>query len=85
MLTQGASYGKKEVWAKKVLLLSLCLMKKEGEGEELALMRYMDWLLLLDKVHEALRFVCLPWATASSAEKKHDVGEGDEGRCCGGR
>lgn len=64
-----------------MLLLFRCLLTGESEGEELVVVRYMKYVPLLGKLEEALRCLCLQWATAGSAEKERDIekegGDGD--------
>lgn len=73
MHTQETSDGKEELSAGKVLLLCRCLVSRESEGKEPAIVRYMECVPCLDEMHEALRCMRLQWATACSAEKRHDV------------
>lgn len=54
-------------------------MKAEGEAEEFAFVRYMNSVPLLDEEDEALRVLCLQWATAGIAKKGHStVKEGED-------
>lgn len=50
-----------------------CLMREDSEGKEFAVLQYIECLLPLDEVDEALRCMCLQWATTASAEKEHDL------------
>lgn len=58
-----------------VVLLFGLLKKGESEGDGRAFVRYMDFVPSLDKRDEALRCVCLQWATAGCAEEKSKKGE----------
>lgn len=46
--------GKQEVCAEKLLMMFRWLRKEEGEGEEFALVRYMECVSPLDEMGEAL-------------------------------
>lgn len=73
MLFREESHKKENLWTGKVLLLSRCLMKEESEEKNLAILRYMECVPILDETDETLRSLCLQWVTGGSAEKKPDV------------
>lgn len=50
MLIQGGKDGTKEVWAEKILLPFRCSVSAKGNGDELALVRYIDCAAPLDEV-----------------------------------
>lgn len=66
------------------LLLFRCLINREIEEEKLALVQYIQCVLLSDKVDEVLGLFCLQCTAAGSAEKGKEV-EGWEKKkeCCG--
>lgn len=45
------------MWAGRVLLLFLCLMKENSDGMELTFVRFIERVRLLPRVSEALKFV----------------------------
>lgn len=61
-----------KIWAGRVLLLFLCFVKRDTESLELAFVKYVECVMVLDAGDEGLGLVCLWWETA-------DVGE-DESR-----
>lgn len=50
-----------------------CSVKGESDGTELAFSRYMECAASLDDVHEALKCVCLQWATSGSGKEGDDA------------
>lgn len=72
---QGKENGRKQVCSGEMLLLLLCSVSGESDGDELAFLRYMECVTPLDEVDEALKCVCLQWVTSNSAEYRGDVGE----------
>lgn len=60
VLTQKERDGREELRAGVVLLFFLCLIKKESDEDELAFVRYKQFVALLDDVREALKCACLP-------------------------
>lgn len=73
VFSQGKSAGKARMWAENVLLLSRCSMKGKSEGQKLEFVPYMESVLPSDELGEALGGICLHWATAGSAEERHDA------------
>lgn len=67
-------------------MLSQCLMKGKREGEQLAIVRYVELVPLLNAVHEARRRVCLQYTTAGLfGEKTRFRDECRKLRDCGGQ
>lgn len=73
VLIRRESNGERKVWAGKTILLFQCLMKEKIEGQELAILPYIEFVPSLDEVDKALGCVCLQYATAGSAQKGHVV------------
>lgn len=69
----GTRDRNEEVWAEKVLLQFWCLMRRESDSRELAFLQYMEGVPSSNEAREAVRCVCRQWATAASAEEKHDA------------
>lgn len=67
--------GKEKMCVGTVLLLFRCSLKGENESEEPTVVLNMECVPPADEVDEGLRLVALPWATAGSAERGHDVEE----------
>lgn len=63
----------------KVLLLSQCLRKRDQEDEELSFVQYIKCVPPSEKLDGSLRHVSMQWASAGSADKRHDIQEGEEG------
>lgn len=61
---------KKDVWAGKVRVLSLCLRTEESEDEALAFLRYLECESILYEGDESLRSKSLHWTTKSSAKQR---------------
>lgn len=73
-------HRKKEVRLEKILLLLLGFIEERSEGKELALLRHMDWVPFLDKVHSSPRFIFLEWVIVSCVEERQSLGEKSEKR-----
>lgn len=63
VLMEGENGWKEVVWAGKMLLPALCLIKREREGDEDAFLTYMECVRPWKKAREAPRFVCLHRST----------------------
>lgn len=59
VLIKGEKEGRKEVFAEKVLLLFRCSLKRESARKELAIVRYIECVALLDEKDEGLECVCV--------------------------
>lgn len=75
-VSESTTTEKEKMRARKLLLLSVCLTKRESDSTELATVRYMEDVSPLDEVHMAQRYMCLQWKTSGSAEKKRCREEG---------
>lgn len=80
VLSRGDSNVKRKVWVERAVVLSGCLLKREGEREALEFARYMEFMPPLDDADKVLRCVRVHWATGGSAEDGHIVGENEENR-----
>lgn len=73
--------GTEELRARKMLVpLLRCLRKEESDGNELALVRYIECVPTLDEVDGASKFVSLQWATPGSSEAGEYVEKGEKDR-----
>lgn len=72
------SNGRAQACVAKVLLLFQRFVRKESKGKELPTVLYMECVLSLDGVKDALKCSCLQRVTASSAKEEHGVGEEGE-------
>lgn len=51
MLIRGERNGREELWVVEVLLLFRCLMKEDSAADEIAFVRYTEYVAPLDEVH----------------------------------
>lgn len=56
-LVRGKKNERETAYAGKVLLLFCCSVKRESDENELAFVRYLECLALLDKVNETMKCV----------------------------
>lgn len=61
------------MWARMVLLLHLCLVNGESDGDEFAFVRYMKCVAPSDEADEVMNCFRLQWTTSGSGEKKTDL------------
>lgn len=72
-LVSGESDEVEEIWVREVLMLFRRIVSESKEGAETAYVRFMEWAPPLDAASDALRCVCLRWATAKCEKNESDV------------
>lgn len=65
--------NERKEWAGKVLLLARCSVNGESDGDELATVRYLVCVSVLDKAGEAVKSVRLNRAALGSSEGGKNV------------